>query len=415
MNADSELSELIIAGEFFRNPYPFFEKYRQREPVFRSETLGGWVLLRYQEVDEVLRGHEIYSSKGRVLYLLNKLDSAVQEKLPLLHSHFSYGLAHSDAPEHRRLRGLLAQAFTPRFIESFKPHITAAIEQTIANLGDEFNLIEEVFVPIPALVIGKLLGSSESDIPNLIKWAGAINGLYEKGGNISAEKAIYAEQMLEEIREFVFELVKHRRNLRTSGTLDPNTDVLSGLVAAEANGDSLSEVELVSTVVTLFVAGHETTTHLLGNGFYALFKSPEQLALAKSNPELHPLLVDEMARFDGSVPRSWRINKVDVELAGRNIPTGSLILPILASANHDPAIFEEPEVFDLKRDSKRHLAFGKGVHVCLGAPLARIEGAELIRVLFKYKPNLKLSVDPDSLEWRRDVALRGLISMPAIN
>ena len=413
MLADSELSKALNSGEFFKAPYPFFAKFRATEPVFYSEALGGWVLLRYQEIDEVLRNHEIYSSKGRVLYLLQKLEPEVQQKLPLLQSHFAYGLAHSDAPEHRRLRTLLAQAFTPRFVNGFKPHITKVVNQVISNLGAEFDLIEDVFVPIPALVVGKLLGSKESDVPDLIRWAGAINGLYEKGGNISAQKALYAEEMLEQIRSFVLELVNQRRILRAKGELDPNTDVLSGLVAAEASGDSLSEAELVSTVVTLFVAGHETTTHLLGNGFYALFNHPEQLDLYRNNPELAENLIDEMARFDGSVPRSWRINKVEVEIAGAKIPANSMILPMLASANRDPLVFEDPEEFQIKRDSKKHLAFGKGVHVCLGAPLARIEGQEIANALIKQKPRLEITSNLKDLDWRRDIALRGLISLPA--
>jgi cytochrome P450 len=261
--------------------------------------------------------------------------------------------------------------------------------------------------------VGKLLGSSEEDIPDLIRWAGAINGLYEKGGNISAEKALYAEAMLEEIRTFVMKLVNQRRALNSAGELNPNQDVLAGLVAAESEEDSLTESELVSTVVTLFVAGHETTTHLLGNGFFALLKDPKGLEFAKSMPEIS--IVDEMARFDGSVPRSWRINKKEVEIGGKVIPSGSLILPILASANHDPSIFPDPEIFDITRDTKKHLAFGKGVHVCLGAPLARIEGQEIIKALFKFKPNLQIDSEVEDLHWRRDIALRGLISLPVLS
>lgn len=413
MSAEIELAQILENGSFFRDPYSFFKKYRESEPVFYSNSLGGWVLLKYADIDMVLRDHETYSSKGRVLYLLNKLEPAVQEKLPLLHSHFAHGLAHSDNPEHRRLRGLLAQAFTPKFVDSFKPQITELVNQIIQDLPNNFDLIEDAFVPIPALVVGKLLGSSEQDIPDLIRWAGAINGLYEKGGNISAEKALYAEAMLEEIRSFVMTLVNERRALRAKGVLDQNIDVLAGLVLAESNEDSLSESELVSTVVTLFVAGHETTTHLLGNGFYALLKDPKGLESAKTMPEIS--IVDEMARFDGSVPRSWRINKSEVEIGGKEIPAGSLILPILAAANHDPAVFPNPEAFDITRDTKKHLAFGKGVHVCLGAPLARIEGQEILKALFTYKPNIRLAANPQDLSWRKDIALRGLTSLPVVS
>lgn len=412
MQADHVLSEEITSGHFYRNPYPFFAEFREKEPVFYSEALGGWVLLRYEEVDQILRDHEIFSSKGRVLHLLEKLPVETKPKIKLLSSHFSYGLAHSDNPEHKRLRSLLAQAFTPKFVESFKPTIIEIVESTISKLDSEFDLIEDLFVPIPALVIGKLLGSQESDIQNLIKWAGAINGLYEKGGNIAEEKALYAETMLQEIRLFVLELVNYRRQLQKSGKLNPNSDVLSGLVAAENEFGSLSEDELVSTVVTLFVAGHETTTHLLGNGFFALFNSGISLNEFHDNNEKIADLVDEMARFDGSVPRSWRINKSEVTLNYHSIPAGSLILPMLASANHDPKVFDNPDIFRINGDSRKHLAFGKGIHVCLGAPLARIEGQEILKSILKFKPNLEFNCNLENLDWRKDIALRGLIELP---
>ena len=189
----------------------------------------------------------------------------------------------------------------------------------------------------------------------------------------------------------------------------------NSLINAARSGmlkNRLSEAELVSTVVTLFVAGHETTTHLLGNGFFALLNTEGAFNKAKFHPELIPSLVDEMARFDGSVPRSWRIAKRDVEIRGVKIPEGALVLPILAAANRDPDIFENPDTFDIERDSRKHIAFGKGVHVCLGAPLARIEGQAVLKYLFQARPNISLL--PIKHEWRRDVALRGLISLPVL-
>jgi len=326
--------------------------------------------------------------------------------------HFATGLAHSDAPEHKRLRGLLAQAFTPKVSESMRPITRDVVQQVISRLESTSDLIHDVFTPVPALVVGRLLGSAESDIPDLIRWAGAINGLYEKGGLIDPEKAIYAEEMLQEIRVFVTRLANERRILRDKGELDPSQDVLAGLVNAELQGDSLSDSELVSTVVTLFVAGHETTTHLLGNGMLALLSSDSELQKIKLNPDLIPSAVDEMARFDGSVPRSWRITKSAMEISGVSIPVGELVLPMLSSANRDENEFADPDIFNLDRDTRKHLAFGRGVHVCLGAPLARIEGQEIIKEILSRFPNMRLSKNVDELQWRKDVALRGLVSLP---
>lgn len=414
MQGNQLLKLSLESGEYFSNPFPLFTDLRRDDPVFFSETLGGWVITRFQDVSEILHNHEDYSSKGRVLHLINKLDPAVQKHLPLLQMHFATGLAHSDAPEHKRLRNLLAQAFTPKVSEAMRPIAHEVVTRQISNLSTSSDLIRDVFIPVPALVVGRLLGSSEDDIPDLIRWAGAINGLYEKGGLIDPNKAIYAEKMLEEIRQFVTRLAGHRRALRIKGKLDPTQDVLAGLVSVETDGDSLSDSELLSTVVTLFVAGHETTTHLLGNGMLALLRSDSELKRIQGNFELIPKAIDEMARFDGSVPRSWRITKRQMEISGVQIPQGELVLPILSAANRDESVFEDPDVFNISRDTRKHLAFGRGVHVCLGAPLARIEGQEIIKQLLTKFPNISLNAKESELVWRKDVALRGLESLPVL-
>jgi cytochrome P450 len=293
-----------------------------------------------------------------------------------------------------------------------RPITKDVVQGVVSSLKPSSDLIHDIFTPVPALVVGRLLGSSEQDIPDLIRWAGAINGLYEKGGLIDPQKAIYAEEMLSEIRRFVVRLANDRRALRDKGMLDSSQDVLAGLVNSETIGDSLTESELVSTVVTLFVAGHETTTHLLGNGLLALLNSDSEMQKIKAQPEKIPSAIDEMARFDGSVPRSWRITKRTMEVSGVLIPEGQLVLPMLSSANRDENEFADPDKFDIDRDTRKHLAFGRGVHVCLGAPLARIEGQEIIRALLLNFPNIKLDTKVEDLRWRRDVALRGLLSLP---
>ena len=412
MHGEELLKQSFDDATYFSNPFPLFAQLRNNDPAFFSHTLGGWVVTRYQDVSDILHNHQDYSSKGRVHHLINKLDPEVQKQLPILQMHFATGLTHSDAPEHKRLRGLLAQAFTPKVSESMRPITRKIVQKVVSKLGSTSDLIHDIFTPVPALVVGRLLGSSEEDIPDLIRWAAAINGLYEKGGLIDPQKAIYAEEMLNEMRSFVTRLANERRAIRDKGRLDSSQDVLAGLVNSEADGDSLTESELVSTVVTLFVAGHETTTHLLGNGLLALLNSDSEMQKIKSQPDRIPNAIDEMARFDGSVPRSWRITKRDMEISGVLIPKGQLVLAMLASANRDDSEFPNPDKFDIDRDTKKHLAFGRGVHVCLGAPLARIEGQEIIKELLEKFPNIKLNAAPEELTWRRDVALRGLTSLP---
>ena len=409
ISPESLITESLESGDYYKNPYPLFAKLRANNPIHFSNTIGGWVLTRYREVDLVLRDHENYSSKGRVTHLLNQLSSEAQAKIKLLHAHFAIGLAHSDAPEHRRIRSLLAQSFTPKIIDSLRPEITTQAQSLVAKLEGDIDLIAELLTPLPALIVGKLLGSKPTDLPNLIRWAHAVNGLYERGGKISEEKALHAEAMLREMRDFVLELVSERRALKQADKLE-SADVLSNLVLQEE--ESLTDQELLSTVVTLFVAGHETTTHLLGNGILALLLRQDVLNEARKDETKIPLIVEEMARFDGSVPRSWRLAKSDLELSGVQIKKGDLVLPILAAANRDPEVFEDPDKFDFYRENKRHLAYGKGVHVCLGAPLARLEAQELLKALFQRFSHIELNADAQSLEWRKDLALRGLLRLP---
>lgn len=407
---DGDISARLYDKTYFSDPFPLFERLRSESPVFKSEVIGGWLLTKHSDVEMVLRNSDIYSSKGRVTHLLNQIDDDLQPQLQLLHFHFARGLAHSDAPEHRRLRGLLAQAFTPKMIEGLRNRIREIAEETISALTPDTDLIADLLTPLPARVVGELLGSERSDIPDLIRWAHAINGLYEKGGRISSDRALHAEAMLREMREFVTRLIEERRHRKSLGHLHGDEDVLSALVMQD--GDALSDDEMLSTVVSLFVAGHETTTHLLGNGWFALLNRPEWIMEMRTNPEIIPSVVEEMARFDGSVPRSWRIPKEDVEIRGVKIPAGELVMPILASANRDGEVFERPSEFDPLRDSKKHLAYGKGVHVCLGAPLARIEAHETIAAMLRHFTDIEFAEDPSHLKWREDLALRGLIRLP---
>ena len=407
---DSAIEKSLADKSYFKDPYPLFREIRSQRPIFRSEVIGGWLLTRHEDCDAVLKDAECFSSKGRITHLLNQLGPEIQTDLELLHFHFARGLAHSDAPEHRRLRGLLARAFTPKMIEGLRPRIREIVDSKVSQLNEECDLISDLLTPVPALVVGEFLGSTENDIPDLIRWAHAINGLYEKGGRISAEKALHAEAMLGEMREFVRSLVRDRKGMKSRGLLRGDEDVISALVALD--GDALTEEELLSTAVTLFVAGHETTTHLLGNGWFALLNRPEIILQMRATPELIENVVEEIARFDGSVPRSWRIAKREIELSGVTIGAGELVLPILAAANRDPDVFSNPDLFAPDRDSRKHLAYGKGVHVCLGAPLARIEAQEIITSLIKRFQTIQLGVDPQTLLWREDLALRGLQALP---
>ena len=235
---DELIRDSLSNKSYFSNPYPLFDKLRESAPVYYSQEIGGWLLTKHEDCDSVLKNSELFSSKGRVTHLLNQLEPELQPQLQLLHFHFARGLAHSDAPEHRRLRGLLARAFTPKMIESIRPRIREIAKALIGNLPNEIDLISNLLTPLPARVVGELLGSAPEDIPDLIRWAHAINGLYEKGGRISDHKAIHAEKMLQEMRKFVRRLISNRQAAKSSDLLTGEEDVISALVMQEE--DSLS-------------------------------------------------------------------------------------------------------------------------------------------------------------------------------
>jgi hypothetical protein len=385
---------------FFQNPHAVFHDMRDAAPVYWSDTWQAWVLTRYEDVLFVLRQPEQFSSAGRVSYLLKNLDAEVRQNLAALEAHYQIGIAHSDPPDHTRLRSLLNKVFTPRMVEAWRPRIETVTQELMDAMlqQDQPDIIRDIAYPLPATIIAEMIGAAPQDIPLFRQWAADINRLFELGGRMSAAAAETAQNSLHTMREYILKLVDARR-------VTPQEDIIGRLVDAE---EKLTINELVSTCVTLFVAGHETTTNLIGNGMYLLLKHPEQMRLLQHNPALIPAAIEEILRYEPSVPRAWRIVKNDVLLHDQTINAGALIFPMLSAANRDPAYFPNPDHFDIQRDNHHPLAFGYGIHFCLGAPLARIEGAIAIAALLRRLPAMRFHDVP---VWRRDVAIRALESL----
>jgi cytochrome P450 len=324
-----------------------------------------------------------------------------------LERHYTIGLAHSDPPDHTRLRTLLSKAFNSRLIEGRQSRIQGLVDQLLDRVEDKgrMDIIHDLAYPLPATIIAEIIGAPAEDIDLFRQWAIGINRLFESGGRVTPASVAAAQSSLVEMREYIGRLIIERRRR-------PGDDVLSHLVAAEQQADRLSVAELVSTAVTLFVAGHETTTHLIGNGMLALLRQPDQLQKLKDQPALISGAVEEMLRYDTAVQRGWRIAAGDIEIDGCRIKKGDLVLPMLGAANRDPAQFPEPDRFDICRQDNKHLGFGYGIHFCLGAPLARLEVPIAINTLLRRFPDLRL--ETESLTWRQDIALRGLIALPVV-
>ena len=396
---------ILQSDAFFQNPYPVYQQLREESPVYWSEAWGAWVITRYDDVMEVLRDNERFSSAGRVSYLLRQLPDEALKQVAALERHYDIGLAHSDPPDHTRLRALLNRVFTPRMVEARRSRVAdvanALIDKVMAN--GQMDIINDLAYPLPATIIAEMIGAPKEDIALFRDWAVAINRLFEKGGRISETSATAAQDSLHIMKDYITRLVEIRRN-------DPQDDIISRLATAEHEADKLTIAELVSTAVTFFVAGHETTTNLIGNGMLALLQHPEEMRLLRENPALINGAVEEMLRYEPSVPRGWRIVKQNVTLRGQHIPQGALIFPILAAANRDPAQFPDPDRFDIQREGNKHIAFGYGIHFCLGAPLARLEGAVVINTILQRLPEITLVTD--TLNWRHDIAIRSLDALP---
>jgi cytochrome P450 len=365
---------------------------------------------RYDDVVQVLRDPDAFSNAGRVLHLLDQLPDEQQERASYLRRHYSVGIGHSDPPSHTRLRELVAPAFAPRQIAALRPRISAIAEILLNRAQDDggagaLDGIADLAYPLPAMVALALLGAPTSDMHLFRRWALDINLLFAGGARVDPQAAITADRSLMEMRAYLLALIEDRRRC-------PCEDIISHLVHSETE-DRLDEQELISTCVTLFVAGHETTTNVLGNGLAALLQRPPVLAALRADPGAIPACVEEMLRFDAPVQRAWRMATRDVSMAGARIRRREMVLAMLGAANHDPARFTNPDAFDIHRREQRHLGFGLGIHFCLGAPLARLEVEIALHTLLLHFREIELDSSQE-LRWRRDVALRGVESLPLL-
>jgi cytochrome P450 PksS len=312
-------------------------------------------------------------------------------------------LLSNDPPNHARLRALVSKAFTPRLIERLRPRIQRLADELldVMALHGEADLIEAYAFPIPITVIAALLGVPAKDRDRFRTWTSTLT---------SAPPTAAAVQRLASV---VDDYVAYLRDLFEQRRRDPKDDLVTGLVQAEEAGDRLSEPELFSMASIILIAGHETTVSLIGVGTLRLLQHPDQLARLRADPELIRSAVEEILRHSGPVEAATERYAVDdVELGGVTIPRGELVLVTLASANRDAAHFPEPDALDLTRDTRQHLAFGHGIHYCLGAPLARLEGQIAIGALLQRFPNLRLASPAESLTWRPGLVLRGLDHLP---
>jgi pimeloyl-[acyl-carrier protein] synthase len=386
-----------LAPAMIVDPYPTYARLRAAGPVYLDPP-GTWFLARHADVQQVLRDPRFgRAGFGAVL-------DAVFGPGPVQRS-FSRFMLFIDPPDHTRLRALVTKAFTPRTVERLRPGIQRTVDCLLDAVVDrgEFDLIADLAYPLPVMVISELLGVPSDDRDRFHDWSAAIAKALDV-------LTVPRPDIVARSNEAVFGLTEYFRGLVAARRKRPREDLLSALVAAEDEGHRLCEEELLATCVLLFFAGHETTVNLIGNGMLALLRHPDQLARLRADRSLIGSAVEELLRYDGPVQRTGRVVLADVEIGGRAIRRGERVSALPGAANRDPARFADPDRLDVARADTHHLAFGGGIHYCLGAALARVEAQIAIDTLIHRLPNLSLRTDAPA--WRENLVLRGLTALP---
>jgi cytochrome P450 len=384
-----------MASEFLADPYPTYHRLRAEDPVHWS-PLGFWVLTRYDDVVAVLRDQR---------FAKEAMIAAVAARFGIAPNTIGLSMLDRDPPDHTRLRGLVSKAFTPRVVERLRPRIQEIVDGLLARVEGKggMDLIEEFAYPIPVMVICELLGVPVEDHERFKTWSlDLARGLDSIMLPVDSEVAMRSGIARQGLAAYFRDLIAKRRAA-------PRNDLLSALIAAEEAGDKLSEDELLASCSLLLVAGHETTVNLIGNGTLALLRHPDQLRRLRDNPGLIASAVEELLRYDGPVQRTARMPSAEVTIGDKTIKPGEMVMPFIGAADRDPAQFPDPDRLDLTRADNRHVAFGMGIHFCLGAPLARVEGQIALNTLVQRLPKLALATEQP--EHRQSLTLRGLKSL----
>jgi hypothetical protein len=383
-----------------RDPFPVYAFLREHEPVHRSQSLGAWVVTRYDDVLEVFAQPERFSSDR-----FRKAGAASERPaVQAVSAVLRHWLVFRDAPDHTRLRALLQKSFTPRQLEKSTPRIRALADELLAPIAarSASDFIRDFAFPLPALVIAELLGAPGADFESIKQWSDRLAAYL---GGASDGRDIFAEA-----EGGLAKLVEYFRALLVEKRRRPSDDLMSLMLRAEIEGGGLSDDEVVANCVLLLFAGHETTTNLLGNGLYHLLAQPARLAALRAHPAWLPSAIEELLRYDGPSPATLKIASQDFTWHGRRVRRGDFVLPMIASANRDPRQFPEPDRLDLERTPNRHLAFAYGIHFCLGAPLARLEARLAFEAILRRLPRLELAESEPA--FRPQIFLRGLVSLP---
>ena len=378
---ESGVSYDLTSSAFIEDPYRTYEQLRQKDPVHRMRLIEAWALTRYEDVQDVLVDPRRFTNAER-----NYDYMQYRTFLDL------------DPPDHTRLRGLVSKAFTPRAVRELGPRIQELVDELLDAVAgkDRIDLISDFAFPLPVIVIAEMLGVPAKDRARFRAWSDdialSVNPL------LNSEQIDRVQQATEDLFDYFEGIIEQRRQA-------PQNDMISALLAAEEEGDRLTHEELLSTLMLLLVAGNETTRNLIGNGMLALLKNPAQLQRLRDHPELLDSAINELLRYDSPVQIDSRNAIGDVEIGGKRIAAGQRILAIVGAANRDPDVFANPDELDIGRDEISHLSFGRGIHYCLGSPLAILEGRIAFTSLLARFSSIRLASEP---VFKEQIVLRGV-------
>ncbi len=402
-----DLNVNIAASDFKADPFPIYRRLRETAPVHRVKLPDGqmgWLVTRYDDVVRVLTDERFAKDAFRVLSKeqLSKAPLLAKLMTPLL-MPVARHMLNRDPPDHTRLRALVQQAFSPRLVEGMRGRIQTHADELFDRVErrGRMDLIADYALPIPTTVIAEMLGVPVADRHKFHRWSGAM-----LAAGATRFGLLRAMPSALRFMRYIRQLIKIRR-------ADLREDLISALITAKDANEHLNDDELLSMILLLIVAGHETTVNLIASGTLALLQHPDQLERLRSDPALIKPAVEELLRFTAPVETATeRFATEEVELAGVKIAQGALVIASIASANRDESQFAGPDTLDITREPSRHLAFGQGIHFCLGASLARLEGQTAIKTLLAHTSDLRLAVEPTALRWRSGLVLRGLKTLP---
>jgi cytochrome P450 len=393
-----------FAPEIRADPYPTYERIRAAGRVYWPDPDGSPMFTGYDDCVAILRDHDRFSNDGsKSKYADQPHDADLGGGM--LGALNARPMLFTDPPDHTRLRGLVNKAFTPRVVDQLRPRMEQIVDELLAEVAGagSMDIIEQVAYPLPVIMIAELLGVPTEDRELLRQWSGPLARTIDPMDNIEPE-------FINEVAGAGLAFIAYLAQLINERRQSPRDDLVSALIEAEDSGDKLTQEEMIVNLVLLLIAGHETTTNLIGNGMLALLRHPAEMAELRAEPSLIKSAVEELLRYDGPVQLDARTALEDVEIGGVTIPKREQPILLLAAANRDPSVFEDPDRLDVRRTPNPHIAFSSGIHFCVGASLARAEGQVAINAMLRRMPKLALAVDPPP--YRSNVTLRGLSALP---